>query len=67
MHTPTIHIWTVNGDGKIVAVDHTEPRQAFGDIILDPATDSVYRVAPGRYYNPSWYYLGSIAEMGYAL
>jgi len=67
MHTPTVNIWTVNGDGKIVPVNHNEPREKFGDITLDPETDSVYRVVPGRHYNLSWYYLGSMTELGYTL
>lgn len=63
-YKPAPLLWTIDDDGIIVPVGHNEPRQKFGDITLDPETDSVYRVVPGRYYRPSWLYLGSMSGMG---
>lgn len=66
MYKPTPLLWTVNGDGKIVAVGHNEPKERPGDITLDPTTDSVYRNTIGR-NGLHWSFLGRMSEMGIAL
>ena len=66
IYNPQARIWTVNEDGRIVPVGHDEPQQ-FGDITIDPRADSVYRVVPGRYYKPSWQYLGRLSEMSISI
>lgn len=56
------HLFAVNDEGHIIPVGHNEPQQ-FGDVTIDPWTDSVYQTIPGRYYKPSWQYLGHLSEM----
>ena len=60
MHTLTVNLWTVNGDGQVEAVGHNSARQQVGDLVRDPERNALYRVYDAG-QRLRWWYLGQIS------